>query len=93
MAAKKQAPSLTRLKEILRQSSFDPRSNEGPLSVITETVLINPSYAENRAIELIREGQRILSGPISNPAKAFEDYQKITSQAMALLALGIAVRE
>ena len=80
-------PSQTRLKEILRDSAFDPRS-DGVNRIITETAVLNPQYAEDRAIEMIREAQLGLnSGEYDG-----QDYLVNMRRAIGLLALAVAVR-
>lgn len=80
---------------MLRQSEIDPREPEGLLTVIVETILINPQYGEDRAIEMIREAQRTLQQSHGNPDRAKEAidlYHRQMTNAITFLGLVRAVR-
>lgn len=82
------------MKEILREAAFNPRE-DGPLKIIADTAISNPSYAEDRSVELIRDAQRNLKASAVNPedaAKNVENYHRLMTQALGLLALARAVR-
>ena len=89
-------PSLTQLKEILRDCAFDPRVRDDPNFIIVETALSNVRYAEDRGKELITRAQAALDQPAKNPAQAADnlaEYKRLMQQGMGLLALAIAIRE
>lgn len=81
-------PSHTRLKDILRGCAFDPR-NDGPTRVVVEIAQANPRYAEDKAIELIREGQLALGQCTAEGVAHHADNLK---KAIGMLALALAVR-
>lgn len=91
---KKQKPSLTSLKELLRQSAFDPRAS-GPMAVVTEIATSNPRYSEDKAKELIAQAQAVLEAKVSpDTAKAnLETYQLLMTDAISLLVLARALRQ
>jgi hypothetical protein len=88
----RRVPSQTRLKQILRDSSFDPRADDGPNSVIVDAAVGNPRYAEDRAIELIREAQLAMRST-SDVSSAWHQYVACVLRAIGLLALALAVRD
>ena len=88
-------PSKTRLGEILRESAFDPRVDNGVMVPIVDTAIGNPAYAEDRAKELIFSAQRALQAPAGNPDQAANNlklYHEHMRDAMSLLALARAIR-
>lgn len=90
---RKKAPSLTRIKAILAGAAFDPRE-DGPNAIITDTAIHNPRFAEDRAIEMIREGLLALQHPPEDqPVLGYERYIESVDRAIGLLALARAVRE
>ncbi len=82
------APSHTQLKDILRGCAFDPR-NDGPSQVVVEIAQANPRYAEDKAIELIREGQIALGQCTTEGVAHHADNLR---RAIGMLALALAVR-
>ncbi len=95
MASKRKVQvSKTQLGELLRESQFDPRV-DGSMKIIVDTAVTNPRYAEDRAIELIREAQQALAqlapGPDDAIAAAYK-YHRNMKNAISLLALGRALR-
>lgn len=91
----KQRPSLTSLKELLRQSAFDPRA-DGPFAIVVDVATANPRYAEDKAKELIAQAQACLDRKTLNPAEAtknLSNYHDFMQQAIGLLALARALRE
>lgn len=88
-----QKPSLTSLKETLRQSAFDPRA-KGPWEIIVDIASSNPRYAEDKAKELIAQAQNVLEAKVSpaDAKKNLETYQGLMKDAISLLALARALR-
>ncbi len=86
---------MTRLKELLRESVIDPRS-DGPLGIIVETSQSNPRYAEDRAIEMIREAQQAIHSPTVGLVQAverIETYHSRMKDAITLLVLSRALKD
>lgn len=95
MSKRSQLPSLTSLKEILRESAFDPRNPDGPNAIIVETGLHNPRYIEDRGKELIARAQFAFDQKAGNPDQAAQnlaEYQRLMGQAIGLLAFARALR-
>ena len=87
-ASKQKTPSQTQMKEILRECAFDPRT-DGPSRVIVEIAAANPRYAEDRAVELLREAQMSLN---LGTLEGVDQYTANVKKAIGLLALALAVR-
>jgi hypothetical protein len=86
---------MTRIKEILREAAIDPRE-DGPMAIIIETAASNPRYAEDRAVEFIREAQAALNTPNTSPlgaAENLETYHFKMKSAMSLLAIARSFKE
>ncbi len=78
-------PSLTRVKQTLSESAFDPRGKT-PMSVVA--TMNNPGYSEMKAIELIHEATVIgVEGEREGSKEKMDLYHGKMSQAISLLAL------
>ncbi len=81
---RKKTVNKTLISKVLSESQFDPRQG-GPLKAILDEFKDNPTYLENRAIELIREAQLSVSWPTI--------YAEKSQKVICLLAMARAIRE
>lgn len=83
-SSKYKVPGIKQLKKLLDESTFNPK-NPGPMSVVV--ALNDPSYCETKAVELVMEAKKSLTGIPS----LFIYHDKLI-QAISLLALARAMR-
>lgn len=77
--AKKPYPSLTAVRKLLKDATFDPRKNP-KMGVVAD--VNNPDFYEEQAILLIKEAQEIRRAGGTN-----KHYSKCLVQAIQILTL------
>jgi hypothetical protein len=88
--AKKKVPTKTLINKILRESALNPK-DRGPLQLVIDEHLTNPTYLEEKARELIKEATFTMSQASWN--EQHKVYVERMQKAIFFAAAARCVRE